>query len=78
MGETTKPCKVERLDERSFRIILTSGLNRQIRRMCSALGYQVRRLQRIRIINVQLGELAVGAWRHLTDAELAGLLPRIL
>ena len=78
MGETTKPCRVERLDEQSFRIILTSGLNRQIRRMCSALGYQVRRLQRIRIINVHLGGLAVGAWRHLSEAEVAGLLPRVL
>lgn len=76
MGELTKPCKVRRIDRESFRIILTQGLNRQIRRMCSALGYKAQRLQRVRIMNVQLGTLGSGQWRHLTDPELAGLLPR--
>jgi 23S rRNA pseudouridine2604 synthase len=74
MGETTKPCKVVRVDRETFRMILTQGLNRQIRRMCSALGYRVQRLQRVRIINIDLGTLRTGEWRHLTDAEVAGLL----
>src|ERR1700722_5149840 len=76
MGELTKPAQVIRIDQRSFRIILTQGLNRQIRRMCSALGYRAQRLQRVRIMNVRLGALSAGQWRHLTTRELAGLLPR--
>jgi 23S rRNA pseudouridine2604 synthase len=75
-GELTKPCKIRRADQQTFRMILTQGLNRQIRRMCSALGYKVQRLQRVRIMNIQLGTLSAGKWRHLTDPELAGLLPR--
>ena len=73
MGETTKPCRVERIDRESFRMILTQGLNRQIRRMCSALGYRVQGLRRVRIMNVELGTLQSGQWRNLTDAEIAGL-----
>jgi 23S rRNA pseudouridine2604 synthase len=73
MGETTKRCRVERIDRESFRMILTQGLNRQIRRMCSALGYRVQRLRRVRIMNVELGALRAGQWRNLTDAEIAGL-----
>ncbi|MDP8985313.1 MAG: pseudouridine synthase [Pseudomonadota bacterium] len=76
MGEITKPCRVMRIDERTFRMILTQGLNRQIRRMCSALGYRAQRLQRVRIISIHLGALSAGEWRDLTEAELAGLLPR--
>ena len=76
MGELTKPCRVSRIDRESFRMILTQGLNRQIRRMCSALGYKAQRLQRVRIMNIHLGTLSSGQWRHLTDPELAGLLPR--
>ena len=76
MGELTKPAQVSRIDLESFRIILTQGLNRQIRRMCSALGYKAQRLQRVRIMNIRLGTLSPGKWRHLTDRELAGLLPR--
>ena len=75
LGVRTKPCRVERVDNRVFRIILTQGLNRQIRRMCEVFGYQVRRLQRIRIMNVRLGKLKVGQWRNLSEAELRGLLP---
>lgn len=75
-GELTKPCKVSRIDPQTFRMILTQGLNRQIRRMCSALGYKAQRLQRVRIMNIQLGNLRPGKWRHLTDPEVAGLLPR--
>jgi len=74
MGELTKPSKVTRVDAQSFRIILTQGLNRQIRRMCSALGYKAQRLQRVRIMNIHLGNLRPGQWRHLTSAELAGLM----
>ena len=76
MGQLTKPCRVSRVDTVSFRMILTQGLNRQIRRMCSALGYKVRRLRRVRIMNIQLGSLAAGDWRDLTEPELAGLLPQ--
>ncbi|WP_428312394.1 23S rRNA pseudouridine(2604) synthase RluF [Hydrocarboniphaga sp.] len=74
----TKRCKVWRdpgRPERNFRIVLTQGLNRQIRRMCEVFGYDVRRLQRVRIINVQLAGLKVGRWRDLSPEELRGLLP---
>jgi 23S rRNA pseudouridine2604 synthase len=74
MGELTKPSKVARVNAQSFRIILTQGLNRQIRRMCSALGYKAQRLQRVRIMNIHLGNLRPGQWRHLTPAELKGLV----
>ena len=70
----TKPSKVTRVNPQTFRIILTQGLNRQIRRMCSALGYRAQRLQRVRIMNIQLGNLQPGQWRHLTAAELVGLI----
>lgn len=66
----TKPCKMKQLGPRKFNITLTQGLNRQIRRMCSALGYNVRRLQRTRIMNIHLGNLPIGQWRDLTDKEL--------
>jgi 23S rRNA pseudouridine2604 synthase len=75
---TTKPCRVERSQarpDRTFRIVLTQGLNRQIRRMCEVFGYDVRRLQRVRIINVKLGLMKPGSWRDLTPDELKGLLP---
>ena len=75
MGELTKPAQVTRIDQRSFRMILTQGLNRQIRRMCSALGYKAQRLQRVRIMNIHLGSLRAGQWRPLTERELRGLLP---
>jgi 23S rRNA pseudouridine2604 synthase len=75
MGEKTKPAKIARINPQSFRIILTQGLNRQIRRMCSALGYKAERLQRVRIMNIRLGDLSPGKWRHLTAAELEALLP---
>ncbi|WP_251636893.1 23S rRNA pseudouridine(2604) synthase RluF [Sporosarcina sp. NCCP-2716] len=65
----TKPCKVKKLGARKFNITLTQGLNRQIRRMCTALGYNVVSLRRTRIMNLTLGDLPVGQWRDLTDAE---------
>jgi 23S rRNA pseudouridine2604 synthase len=76
MGEKTKPARVTRINPCAFRIILTQGLNRQIRRMCSALGYKAQRLQRVRIMNIHVGDLKSGQWRHLTAPELKGILPR--
>lgn len=76
MGMTTKRCTVERIAPDAFRMILTQGLNRQIRRMCSALGYRVQRLKRVRIVNILLGALRTGEWRYLSESEVAGLLKR--
>ena len=73
---TTKPCKVQRLAPKVFRIVLTQGLNRQIRRMCEALGYTVEALQRVRIMHIKLGELPLGRWRQLSAQEIAPLLPK--
>jgi 23S rRNA pseudouridine2604 synthase len=75
LGTVTKPCKVRRVGAGTFHIILTQGLNRQIRRMCSFFGYKVLKLQRVRIINLQLGDLKPGQWRQLEPAEVRGLLP---
>lgn len=69
LGEMTLPCEVTRITDRVFRIILTEGKNRQIRRMCSVFGYEIRRLQRIRIMNIRLGSLQTGEWRDLTPQE---------
>ncbi|WML50599.1 23S rRNA pseudouridine(2604) synthase RluF [Neobacillus sp. PS3-34] len=65
----TLPCKVEQLSKYVFQITLTQGLNRQIRRMCAALGYDVMRLQRTRIMNIHLGSLPLGQWRDLSKKE---------
>lgn len=73
LDTVTKPCEVYRVNERVFRIILTQGLNRQIRRMCQAFGYRVTRLERIRIMNIKLGSLKIGQWRDLTNNELKEL-----
>jgi 23S rRNA pseudouridine2604 synthase len=70
LDTVTKKCKVELLSKNRFKITLTQGLNRQIRRMCEHLGYQVKALQRIRIMNVELGKLKLGNWRHLRPAEI--------
>ena len=69
----TLPCKVKQLSRNTFNITLTQGLNRQIRRMCTALGYDVLELQRIRIMNIHLDHLPIGQWRDLTDQELKDL-----
>ncbi|TXC85201.1 23S rRNA pseudouridine(2604) synthase RluF [Luteibaculum oceani] len=69
LGTVTRKCEVEQIGESRFRIVLTQGLNRQIRRMCEHLGYQVRRLKRIRIMNIKL-DVDPGQWRDLTEAEL--------
>ena len=71
---TTRPCRAERIGKRRFRIILTQGLNRQIRRMCKELGYHVQELKRVRIMNIRLGHLKTGGWRNVTDQELEELL----
>lgn len=73
LDTTTLPCKVTQLSKYDFKIILTQGLNRQIRRMTAALGYKVVHLQRIRIMNIHLGDLPYGKWRNLTQKELTDL-----
>ena len=74
LDTVTKPCKVEKIGRNDFRIILTQGLNRQIRRMCDALGYRVIHLKRIRVMNIKLGDLRTGAYRKVTGPELAELM----
>ncbi|MGN7763726.1 pseudouridine synthase [Paenibacillus sp. 22594] len=73
LGTRTKPCETSRISETEFRIVLTQGLNLQIRRMCKELGYRVLRLERIRIMNISLSGLERGQWRHLEQDELAEL-----
>lgn len=77
LGTKTKPCIVNRVGEKVFKIILTQGLNRQIRRMCAVFDYKVVRLQRIRIMNIHIGKLKVGQWRDLTEKELSELMKTI-
>ncbi|OCK51034.1 23S rRNA pseudouridine synthase F [Chryseobacterium sp. CBo1] len=72
LDTVTKKCEVEKIDDMTFRIVLTQGLNRQIRRMCEYLGYDVKKLKRIRIMNIKL-DLPVGKWRDLTDEEMKNL-----
>lgn len=72
LDTVTRPCEVEQIDSHQFRIILTQGLNRQIRRMCEYLNYEVVKLKRVRIMNVSL-DVPVGKWRHLTAKELKGI-----
>jgi len=75
--EKTLPCRTRPVSEYSFRIVLTQGLNRQIRRMCKALGNEVTELKRIRIMNIELGQLPSGKWRHVTGEERAELLRQL-
>ncbi len=70
LGVKTKPCKIYAINDKTFRIILTQGLNRQIRRMCEVFGYRVIKLKRIRIMNIRLGSLKIGHWRNITKNEL--------
>lgn len=70
LGTVTKKCKVTRVNDYTFKIILTQGLNRQIRRMCEYLGYSVKKLKRTRIMNVDLGSLKPGEWRELSEKEM--------
>ena len=73
LDTVTRPCTVKKIGKYTFSIILTQGLNRQIRRMCGAFGYEVKDLVRIRIMNIRLGSLKEGAYRKLTDEELEEL-----
>ena len=70
LGVMTMPCKVRKINDKTFNIILKQGLNRQIRRMCSYLGYEVVALKRVRIMNISLGNLPYGKWRYITSKEL--------
>lgn len=70
LGTVTKKCTVEKITNTTFKIILVQGLNRQIRRMCEYLGYEVIKLKRTRIMNVTLGKLQVGEWRELSSKEM--------
>lgn len=72
LDTVTKKCEVEKIDTMTFRIVLTQGLNRQIRRMCEYLGYDVKKLKRIRIMNIKL-DLPVGKWRNLSEEEMREL-----
>ena len=74
LDQVTRPCKVAKVKKHVFNIVLTQGLNRQIRRMCGELGYNVQKLKRIRIMNIELGNLPVGQYRKVTDSELKELM----
>ena len=77
LDAVTRPCRVSKIGKYTFSIVLTQGLNRQIRRMCDALGYRVKKLKRIRIMNVELGEMKPGEIRKLTKQELEELYERV-
>ncbi len=72
-GGVTRPCKLKKIDDHTFDIILTQGLNRQIRHMCAHFDYKVMRLKRVRIMNIRLGNLKTGKWRHVTPEEITEL-----
>ena len=74
LDTVTNPCRVTQVGRNTFRVVLTQGLNRQIRRMCEHFDYTVRGLQRVRIMHVRLGDLPLGKWRNLTAEELRGLV----
>lgn len=73
LGVKTKPCKVQKRNENTFTIFLTQGLNRQIRRMCQALGYSVTSLKRVRVMNITLDALEIGNWRYFTEQEIVDM-----
>ena len=77
LGQLTLPCKIRPAGDKTFKIILHQGLNRQIRRMCEYLGYKVTKLKRIRFMNINLGDLETGKWRYLTSSEKKELLKDI-
>ncbi len=77
LGKKTKKCKVERLSKHDFKITLTQGLNRQIRRMCNALDYKVTWLSRVRVMNITIDNLAAGKWRYLSKTEIKELENKI-
>ena len=69
LGVTTRKCHVKKISSRQFKIILTQGYNRQIRRMCEYFGYRVVQLRRVRIMNIELGDLETGHYRNVTEEE---------
>lgn len=69
LGQTTRPCEIEKIGDKTLKMVLTQGLNRQIRRMCKTQGYQVKSLKRTRVINIELGGLKPGEYRELTEKE---------
>lgn len=73
LDTVTRPCKVKAIGKYKFNIVLTQGLNRQIRRMCEYFGYKVARLERVRVMNIQLGSLKPGEYREVTDDEIREL-----
>lgn len=77
LGKPTRPCRTSRINQKGLRITLTEGRNRQIRRMCAALGYRVLALVRVRIMHIQLGTLRVGQWRYLSARERGTLLDAV-
>lgn len=77
LDTVTRPCKVQKLDNITFKITLTQGLNRQIRRMCEYLGYQVKSLTRVRIMEITLDGIAYDSWRYLTEQEIDRLLQMV-
>jgi 23S rRNA pseudouridine2604 synthase len=77
LGQVTKKCKISQESTLVFRITLIQGLNRQIRRMCEYFGYEVRKLERVRIMNVSLTGIPLGEWRDLTESELDGIFSMI-
>lgn len=77
LDTVTRPCRVRKVGKYTFSIVLTQGMNRQIRRMCEALGYQVKDLVRTRILNIELGNLKEGEYRRVSDEELNELYERI-
>ena len=77
LNTTTRKCRVERTGKKQFRIVLTQGLNRQIRRMCEYFGYRVQKLVRVRIMNIELGDLEPGKYRDVTSQEYKRLLELI-
>ena len=77
LEKTTRACQVEYVGKYTFKIILTQGLNRQIRRMCKELGYQVKQLRRVRIANIELGKLKPREYRRVTDQELEMLYSKV-
>lgn len=70
LGKKTRPCVIEKINDYTFKIILTQGLNRQIRRMTKVFGYNVIRLERIRILSIKINNLEYGKWRYLTNEEI--------
>ncbi len=77
LDTVTRPCTIKALDKYTFQIILTQGLNRQIRRMCEYLGFRVQTLKRIRVMNIHLGHLQTGGYRNVTEKEITGLTEAI-